>query len=152
MPIIQRNQMQQKLKDLFAYWEKRRLGRDMPTLATIDPPGLKPWLDNLIIIQVKKEEVTYRYYGASFVEAFGVDMEGLGLEILPKAQRTLLQQEYDYVRERKKPTWRLYSGDFDGEIVTWERLILPVSARDNEVDTILVAAYEVRNEGIFDVF
>ena len=143
--------MQPKLKALFGYWEQRRGGRDLPSLATIDARGLKPWLNHLIIVQVRQEGFTYRYYGSSFIEAFGVDMEGLGLDMLPPTQRAILQHEYEYVRSRKRPTWRLYSGDFDGEIVTWERLILPLSGDGTEVDTLLVAAYEVKDDGIFDV-
>jgi hypothetical protein len=153
MPFIQYAAMQPKLRDLYAFWDEKVAARGhMPSIARIHPEALKPWLPNLIIITIKQEgQYVYRYYGNSFIEAFGIDMMGKATVDLPESQRALIEHEYEYVRTRKRPAWRVYSGDFDGEIMTWERLILPLSADGEIVDTLLVAVYEAKNAGVFDI-
>jgi len=153
VPVIQYGAMQPRLRELYAFWEDRkRAAGGLPSIMRLHADRLTPWLDNLIIITIKREgEFVYRYYPKSFVEQFGVDMSGKATTSLPEAQRTLLETEYDYVRQRKRPTWRIYSGDFDGEIVTWERLLLPFAADGETVDTLMVGVYEAKHAGMFEI-
>ncbi len=152
MPVVNRVSMQPKLRDLYDYWGRLRRGEQIPSIIRLLPEDLEIWLPNIAILAVRREQgFVYRYYGQTFVEAFGIDMTGLDLERLPESQRQILKHEYDYVVRRKKPTWRVYSGEFFGNIETYERLILPFSKGDGQVSTLVVAAYEVKNEGIFDV-
>ncbi|GAB4179805.1 MAG: hypothetical protein OHK0024_18210 [Thalassobaculales bacterium] len=142
-----------RLRELFQYWDEKRGLRRMPMMREMSPGVLKPFLPNLLIIGVQADgDFVYHYYGTSFSDAFGVNMAGRSIDALPEAQRTLIRHEYDYVRLQRRPTWRIYSGDFDGRIVTWERLIVPLAGPDGQsVSTLLVGAYEAVNDGIFDI-
>ena len=133
------------LLGLYEVWEAQRGEQPMPTWDDIAKLDLKRWRDNLVVIEVVgREKYVYRYYGAKFVELFGKDMTGRTLDGLPDEQKALIEFEYEYARSRRRPTWRVYSGDFDGDIVTWQRLILPISSDGEAVDTLLVGAYEVK--------
>jgi hypothetical protein len=152
MTTIAASVIQPQLRELFDWWTKRRGDRTMPTMRELNPAVLKPWLPNLLIIGVKEEsQFIYHYYGSSFIDAFGTNMAGRTIDSLPEAQRDLIRHEYDYVCQRKRPTWRVYSGDFDGEIVTWERLILPFGNEHGQVVTLVVGVYEMKNVGLFEV-
>jgi hypothetical protein len=151
MAEISPRMLQPALQELYEYWRRKAGDRPMPAMREVNPASLKPWLSNLLIIGVRADKFHYHYYGASFIDAFGVNMSGRTIESLPEAQRTLIQHEYDYVRTRKMPTWRIYSGEFDGRILTWERLILPLSSDGQAVDSMLVGVYERENDGMFEV-
>jgi hypothetical protein len=137
------------LLGLYEAWEARRVGAALPTWAAITEADLKRWYDNLVVIEVVDEvgggdAYVYRHYGAKFVELFGKDLTGFTLDGLPEDQKALITFEYEYARSRRRPTWRVYSGDFDGEIITWQRLILPVSSDGETIDLLLVGAYQVK--------
>ncbi|MDA1310813.1 MAG: PAS domain-containing protein [Proteobacteria bacterium] len=152
MPVISRLSMQPNLRQIYDLWAKMKGAGTLPLLAKMPTERLREWLPNLAIIAVRQDnDYIYRYYGQTFVEAFGVDMTGLNLDSLPHSQRTILEQEYDYVRTRSKPSWRIYSGEFFGAITTYERLILPFAKSGGTVSTLMVAAYEVKNDGLFDI-
>ncbi|MBM3531560.1 MAG: PAS domain-containing protein [Alphaproteobacteria bacterium] len=154
MPVIQYGAMQPRLRELYAFWDDRRQrsGGKLPSILRVHAESLTPWLSNLVIMTVRREgEFAYRYYPKTFVEQFGVDMSGKLTTELPDAQRALLEHEYDYVRQKRRPTWRVYSGEFDNEIVTWERLILPFAADGEAIDTLLVGVYEAKNAGLFEI-
>ncbi len=152
MPVISRLTMQPNLRTLYELWGKVKGSNKVPLLSKVPIERLRDWLPNLAIIAIRQgNDYVYRYYGQTFVEAFGVDMTGLNLESLPASQRTVLEHEYEYVRTRSKPTWRIYSGEFFGEIMTYERLILPFAKQNDVVSTPMVAAYEVKNDGLFDI-
>jgi hypothetical protein len=152
MPVISRLTMQPDLRTLYELWGKVKGANKVPQLAKIPVERLRDWLPNLAIIAIRQgNDYVYRYYGQTFVETFGVDMTGLNLDSLPASQRTILEHEYEYVRSRSKPTWRIYSGEFFGEIMTYERLILPFAKQNDVVSTLMVAAYEVKNDGLFDI-
>jgi hypothetical protein len=152
MPVISRLTMQPNLRSLCELWGKVKGAGNVPLLSKVPIDRLRDWLPNLAIIAVRQDnDYVYRYYGQTFVETFGVDMTGLNLESLPDTQRNILEHEYDYVRTRSKPTWRVYSGEFFGSIMTYERLILPFAKQGDTVSTLMVAAYEVKNDGLFDI-
>jgi len=152
MPVVSRLSMNPALRELHDLWVKLKGAGMIPLLSKVPVEMLREWLPNLAIIAVRQDnDYVYRYYGQTFVEAFGVDMTGLNLDSLPDTQRHILESEYEYVRARAKPTWRVYSGEFFGEIITYERLILPFAKSGSTVNTLMVAAYEVRNDGLFEI-
>jgi hypothetical protein len=154
MPVIQYGAMQPRLRELYAFWDDRRTRAHgkLPSILRVHAESLTPWLSNLVIMTVRREgEFAYRYYPKTFVEQFGVDMSGKLTTELPDAQRALLEHEYDYVCQKKRPTWRVYSGEFENEIVTWERLILPFAGDGEVIDTLLVGVYEAKNAGLFEI-
>jgi hypothetical protein len=125
----------------------------MPSRADLDPLEMGAWLGNLLLIDVAKGgEFVYRLYGTKFVDSFGVDMTGHGVDELPPEQQERLRTDYEAVSESCAPRVRLYTADFEppsssskpaapSQVVTWERLVLPLSDDGVRVTMLLVGAY-----------
>jgi hypothetical protein len=146
-----------RLRSLYEYWERKRGSRPMPSRADLDPLEMGPWLGNLLMIDVGEDgSYVYRLYGTKFVESFGVDMTGRPLDELPAEQRERVRADYETVRASRQPRGRLYTAAFevpqlgrsavppggrDQQVVTWERLVLPLSDGGERVAILLVGAY-----------
>jgi hypothetical protein len=132
------------LLSLHEYWLSQCAGGIPPSAADLKPAELRPWIGNLLIMDVTRgDDFIYSYYGQTFADAFGEDRVGQSIASLPEAQRRLLQTEYEQVRLEGRPLARLYTAVFDGVPATWERLVLPLSSDGAGVDKLMVAAYEI---------
>lgn len=131
----------------------------MPTRADLDPLEMRPWLGNLVLIDVTPDlRFVYRLYGTAFVDSFGVDMTGRSVDDLPAEQRERVRADYEAVRAGGQPRSRLYTAVFEAtsssglrpplasgirapQVVTWERLVLPLGGAAADVVMLLVGAY-----------
>ncbi|MEZ5647882.1 MAG: PAS domain-containing protein [Alphaproteobacteria bacterium] len=130
------------LKKLFAHWRQFATEEGPPLAGDLEPAELRPWLGNLILIDASEEDrFVYAYYSQAFANTFGEDKAGQSLETVPADQRALLKAEYARVRDEAVPVSRVYTADFKGRTMTWERLALPLADDAGEVAKILVAAY-----------
>jgi len=134
-----------QLKDLYNQWLRQCENEQLPRAADLDPGELRPWLDNLVVLDVTTDgsDFVYAYYGRSFANAFHSDTVGKSIANLPKEQADLLRAEYDRVVRERLPAARVYTADFDGEQQTWERLVLPLFDTHGEVEKLLVSAYRL---------
>jgi len=134
-----------QLKDLYNFWLHRCQGEHLPMAADLDPSDLRPWLDNLVLLDVSVDggDFVYAYYGRSFANAFGADTVGKSIAALPKEQADVLKAEYDRVVREHLPSARVYTADFEGEAQTWERLVVPLFDAKGEVEKLLVSAYRL---------
>jgi hypothetical protein len=135
-----------KLQALLALWNERVADgpSSVPVPDQIDPMDMRPWIGNLVIMDViEGDNFIYAYYGTQFASAFGKDMLGKSVDLLPDEQRTLIQKEYETVRRNRLPLTRTYTASFEGKLETWERLVLPLSADGETVDKLMVAAYRL---------
>ncbi|TAN55766.1 MAG: GGDEF domain-containing protein [Rhodospirillales bacterium] len=131
--------MDVRLIDLFDGWRKAYLA----TNSIEDPLACFPsHTGNLAIIDTEGERHCYRHYGQAFALAFGADLTGqiidfIPTEILPVNRRGILDFEYTFARQAKRPLWRSYTAKFqDGTQQTWQRLVLPAGG-----DRLIVGAY-----------
>jgi hypothetical protein len=146
-----------RLRALYDYWNHKCRDRSMPARADLDPVEMRPWLGNLALIDVTADRgFVYRLYGTAFVDSFGVDMTGRGIDELPAEQRDRVYADYESVREAGQPRARLYTALFEAtptglrppaasaartpQVVTWERLVLPLCG-GGDVAMLLVGAY-----------
>lgn len=143
--LFERNLRHNRLAALYAQWDKSRAGRDIPRQNELNAITLAPWRENLAIIRVReRKNFSYGFYGSGFKDAFGVDMTGLDIAILPPEQLTILRHEYRTVVNTRKPHWRTYSAWFEEDMQTWERLTLPLADQSGtSVSFLLVAAYRL---------
>jgi hypothetical protein len=133
-----------KLLSLYAHWLEHGGAAGVPLAAALDPAALRPWLGNLLLMEVRRgADFVYSYYGSSFSDAFGQDRMGQSIAALPEPQADVLRQEYDAVRSTGRPSARVYSADFDGVPSSWERLVLPLSDDGEGVTKLLVGAYRL---------
>lgn len=134
-----------QLKELYRFWLGLCHGEHLPMSGDLDPADLRPWLDNLVVLDVTRDggDFVYAYYGRSFSNAFGADTVGRPISELPADQAAMLKAEYDHVVRENLPTARVYTADFEGETQTWERLVLPLFDRSGTVEKLLVSAYRL---------
>lgn len=142
-----------RLGALYAYWDGKRDGRPMPRRSDIDPVEMRQWLGNLLLIDVTAEgRFIYRLYGTRFVDNFGRDMTGRSVDDLPVEQQERVRADYEAVCASRQPRARLYTASFEvpargtlkraePQVVTWERLVMPLSDGAERVEMLLVAAY-----------
>lgn len=132
-----------QLKGLYQFWLSLCQGENLPMAGDLDPSALRPWLDNLVLLDVSRDggDFVYAYYGRSFSNAFQADTVGKSIGDLPSSQAEILKAEYDRVVQERIPVARVYTADFDGEVQTWERLVLPLFDDRGEVEKLLVAAF-----------
>lgn len=147
-----------RLAALYAYWEGKCGGRGMPKRSDIDPVEMRQWLGNILLIDVSAEgKFVYRLYGTRFVDNFGRDMTGRSVDELPVEQQERVRGDYEAVCGSRQPKARLYTASFEvpqrgtmqrgamqrseAQVVTWERLVLPLSDGNERVEMLLVAAY-----------
>ncbi|MBP2313310.1 hypothetical protein [Azospirillum soli] len=132
------------LSGLLDFWLTKSVGGKPPVPSTIAPADLRPWKDNIVIFEViGEDDFVYSYYGKSLAAAFGRSRLGATLEDLPEEQRAILRPEYESVRREGLPVARTYTADFSGVRRSWERLVLPMSSDGEQIDKLLVAAYEL---------
>lgn len=132
------------LSGLLDFWLTKSVGGKPPVPSSIAPADLRPWKDNIVIFEViGEDDFVYSYYGKSLAAAFGHSRLGATLEDLPEEQRAILRPEYESVRRERLPVARTYTADFSGVRRSWERLVLPMSSDGEQIDKLLVAAYEL---------
>ena len=130
----------------------------MPSRADLDPLEMGAWLGNLLLIDATPDgRFVYRLYGTKFVDSFGLDMTGRNVDELPADQRERVRSDYEAVRSTGQPRARLYTALFEGvatglrpagakaerttqQVVTWERLVLPLGDTAGGVAMLLVGA------------
>ncbi|MEI6985834.1 MAG: PAS domain-containing protein [Rhodospirillaceae bacterium] len=142
-----------RLTRLYDLWQERCGDRALPDRADFPPEVLKPWLGNLILIEIGEDgHYRYRLYGSAFVYRFGVEMTKRSIDDLPPEQSAAIREEYDAVVKSGNPMSRLYTSGFDifdinrrlgiKRVETWERLVLPLASGGGRVAMLMVAAYE----------
>ena len=150
----------EKLSRLYDLWAGLRCDRPLPERTAFTPEILKPWLGNLLLIDVGEDgRYRYRLYGSNFVYRFGVEMTKRTIDDLPPEQSAAIRRDYDSVVRTLQPLSRLYTSDF--EIVdvnrkvgfqrpeTWERLVLPLANKGGETAAMLmVGAYQLPSTGV----
>jgi len=56
-----------KLISLHNFWLEHRAGAPLPLASALNPAELRPWLGNLLIMDVvRNADFVYSYYGQSF--------------------------------------------------------------------------------------
>ena len=158
LPPVRPDLTDARLGALYGYWDGKRAQRPMPMRADLDPVEMRAWLGNLVLIDATADgRFVYRLYGTKFVESFGLDMTGRNVDELPADQRERVRSDYEAVRATGQPRARLYTALFDNspsglrpptvkaaqapQVVTWERLVLPLGEPSGGVTMLLVGAY-----------
>lgn len=130
-----------QLRELLAYWDRKRGANAMPSRGDIDPIEIPGLLPDLLIAETAERigDFRYRLYGTRVCSGFGHDRTGMRFSELPQ----LVNHEEVY-----EGYWRAYRDRrphyFHGRIVSlvrdfsrYSRLLLPLSPDGETVDRIL---------------
>jgi len=128
----------EELRQLYAYWLAKRGSRRAPSRAEIDPVELGRLLPHVILLDVERDPLRFRFrlIGTSIVKGFDRDLTGRYFdEVEHTAEQIDLNQRLTAVANWGSPlcaTWS-YTGA-DGRHVGYERLALPLSSDGQTVD------------------
>lgn len=133
-----------KLRELWAFWDRLRGARVMPRQDEVHALVLKPWLGNVLLLDVVEggRDFRYRVYGTIVVEHFGFDLTGRLVgecadQIGPKP---LL--EYRRVAESGRPEAVARISPAARDYLQMDKLALPLAAADGgPVTRILAGLY-----------
>jgi hypothetical protein len=125
---------------LYDYWLARRLGREVPLRAAIDPVAIPDLLPHLFIAErAGEDDFRYRLIGTAMVRAIGRDYTGRRLSELPVGTALALARElFGPVMRDGVPVYS--QGPFrwpDREHRWTARLYLPMSSDGTRVDMAL---------------
>ena len=130
-----------QLRRLYAYWAAKRGGRAMPGRPDIDPLELHFILGNLILIDVLRAPLRFRFrlYGTALAHRAGYELTGRMLDELPATEfRAFVEESFTKVVETGTPRWALRERVMDSKQYRYETLLLPLSRDGELVDMLLI--------------
>lgn len=134
------------LADLAGRWERLRPEHGLPTRADFPMEALKPWLGNLMVLEVvdgeaEEPDFIYRLHGTHLTTLWGRDLTGLRVTDLPEEEATLLLREYREAFHSRAllhiPGRQMVRKDY----LRVEKLILPLAVKGIEVEQLLVGMH-----------
>lgn len=135
----------QDTRALGAYWERLRMGRDVPYRAEVDPRDMACDARNLFILEdLGGSNLRFRLAGSALVQSFGIDLRGLSVRMIMqgKARESMAALIEETLAEPGIGYARLIDPDVPGEV--WEVLLLPLRSDSGLVDRVLGALVRLR--------
>jgi hypothetical protein len=129
---------------LYRHWDEMRRGRAMPSRADVDPLKLPELLGNLLLIDVLREPLRFRYrlIGSKLTERIKRDMTGKYFDDVPEPlYRERLHSWHGGVVEEKVPRAGITARRLLDRWEPYEILTLPLSADGTNVDMTLTGLY-----------
>lgn len=133
-----------RIGNVYRYWDSKRRGRRMPARADIDPVEIPSYLPNVILVDVTRDPLDFRYrlVGTDIVQKRGHDPTGKRVaEGFFGSSAEFVLGNYTYVVENR--TVQFADTPFvepRGWYVYFERLFMPLSGDGENVDMIFVYA------------
>jgi hypothetical protein len=143
----------QRLRAIYAYWDDKRRGRLMPSRVDIDPLELKPFLPQLVLLDVEGDPPRFRYrlVGTEVTEVRRglpkCDPTGEFVDAVTHHQGTsAVLGHYRRVVAEQKPSLDAgtYAQSQERPWARFSRLVLPLSTDDVRVNMLLVALMPMR--------
>jgi hypothetical protein len=132
-----------RLRRLFEHWDARRRGARLPNRAAIDVVELKPWLGNLLLIEVIDggRDFRYRVYGSTLAQYYGRDLTGKTIAEARAETREIVRSEYLSVVREGRPLLVKRDRPVLHRQARVAKLILPLTCDGSSVGMLLVGAY-----------
>jgi hypothetical protein len=131
-----------KLKQLFAYWQRKKGTRIAPSRGELWPEDIVNLLPHIMLIDVVEPErrLRYRLIGTELDHLFGTGMTGQYLDETDfNGLRPLVVADYLNVVDAGEPSWtrwKFITGQ--GRRLEYERIALPLAFDGARVDMLLV--------------
>jgi hypothetical protein len=130
------------LRQLHEDWQARRRGRPLPARADFDPIDLKYVLGKLLLVDVLREPLQFRFrlVGTELVKRLGVDLTGRTLDDYPDPEyREFLRQRYTAAVAARRPLSSIQTRlILDGRLRRYEALLLPLASDGVTVDMLMI--------------
>ena len=128
------------LRRLFAYWQDKRRGRELPSRRDLDPREFAFALGHVLLIDVVDDPRRFRFRLHGSVLSFRAryDMTGRMVDELPNEEnRSVLLQRCRRLLETKRPCFARSQRIVDGTMYGYEVVWMPLSSDDTTIDMLL---------------
>ena len=129
------------LQFLYEYWNAKKGSRRAPARSDIDPLDFAKILPCILMYDVLRDPLDFRMrlYGTHLVNVSGHEFTGKMLnEIFPDDVEFKFRKELTNICETFEPSLACYDGKWlNKDYVSYERLMLPLSEDDEDVNILL---------------
>ncbi len=133
---------QRSFRFLIDYWQSKHRDGKLPGRNAINPAELKRVLPQLLLIDVQREPLDFRYRlaGTLTYDIFGFDLTGRRVRDIPPAEwgETVWRSMAELVETRKPQYVRLDFTTTEGNVRSYRVLRLPLAEDGETVDCVLV--------------
>jgi len=130
-----------RLRQLYRYWDGKRGARHMPRRSDIDPIDLAYCLGYLCLIEVEPSEpprFRFRVDGSNCALISGIEMTGRYVDEIPLSEyRTVMENAYQQIYLAKVPHFYADDEVWDDRRYQTEGLLLPLSDDDKTVNMMI---------------
>jgi hypothetical protein len=129
-----------RLRQLLQQWGSWRQGRELPSRADVAPEQLKYILGGIVLLDVLREPLRFRYrlMGAALAARRGHDLTGKLLDDNPDPElRAGLNKLNTLVVETRLPQTAEYRIQGEGRLYNYDALNMPLSADGETIDMII---------------
>ena len=132
---------QPRLLCLLDYWLGKRVGDALPGRADIDPLEMTFILGNLLMVDVEREPLRFRYrlVGSNLSQRLHLDLTGRTVDEHPDPTfRRLAIDTYTDIARTGEPRAARRDQLMDGRLRHYQVLLLPLAADGRTVDKVMV--------------
>ena len=130
------------LQRLLVDWEARRRGRTLPGRRDFDPLDLKYILGKLLLVDVERAPLRFRFrlVGTELAARSGVELTGRTLDDYPSPEyREFMRRRYTQTVEERRPLSSVQTRlVIDNQVRRYEALLLPLAADGEIVDMLMI--------------
>lgn len=121
-----------KLRDLWRFWNTLRGERATPRIDEVHALVLKPWLGNILLLDVIEggRDFRYRLYGTIAAAHFGFDLTGRLVSQCTDLVGPQPLREYRHVTESRRPEGVARISPAARDHLQMDKLALPLAAVD----------------------
>ncbi|HVJ43604.1 MAG TPA: PAS domain-containing protein [Dongiaceae bacterium] len=131
----------ERLRQLYRYWDEKRGSRRMPSRGDIDPLDLSYCLGYLCLVEIEAVDplrFRFRVDGSNCVEISGIEMTGRYVDEIPQSEyRTIMEDAYRQIYLTKAPHFYADDEVWDDRRYRTEGLLLPLSDDDSSVNMLI---------------
>jgi hypothetical protein len=128
-----------RLRQLHSLWREASGAASFPDVAAIDPVVLKPFLTDLVVVDVRDpDEPRFRLYGSGFREFYNRDFSNTAVRETPFPERDAIAETYRQVALAGLPRFGWYRWQTEeGSSYFSEFVVLPYGS-EGRVERLLV--------------
>lgn len=141
-PAIDAPESNPQLQAVHRYWLERCDGPTLPARRAIDPIDLKSHLPNMLLVDVARAPLRFRYrlFGTGLVALYNHEMTGKYVdEIKSDSFRAAAAKAYTDVIDRRVPQFSALAFVVDYYRVKYDRLLLPLAEDGRTVSMVMGA-------------
>lgn len=130
-----------RLQQLYLYWQEKRGSRQMPSRDDIDPVDLTFCLGYLCLVDVEEGSplrFRFRVDGSNCVGISGIEMTGRYVDEIPLPDyRTVMENAYREIYLTKAPHYYIDDEIWDNRRYRIEGILLPLSSDGVKVNMLI---------------